>query len=50
MAYYYVNFKQLDRVSVSVKIMPEDRGFEHITYPETWKLKPLYHYVFPGVS
>lgn len=39
MAYYYVNFKQLDRVSVSVKIMPEDRGFEHITYPETRKLK-----------
>lgn len=37
MVYYYVSFKQLDGACVSVKIMPQDHGFEHITYPDTWK-------------
>lgn len=52
MAYYYVHFKQLDRVSVSVKIMLEDHGFEHTTHPETWKLKltTLSPGFSPGVS
>lgn len=29
-----MNFKQLDRLSMSVNILPENYDFEHITHPD----------------